>query len=49
LKIFQGKKPEEIPSSALDHFNISVNMKTAQKINVQIPMSILVMANKIVR
>jgi len=49
LKIFQGKKPAEIPSSALDHFNISVNMKTAQKIDVQIPMSILVMANKIVR
>ena len=49
LKIFKGKKPTEIPSSALDHFNMSVNMKTAQKINVQIPMSILVMANKIVR
>ena len=49
LKIFQGKKPAEIPSSALDHFNISVNMKTAQKIDVQIPMSILVMANRIVR
>ncbi|MEA3434940.1 MAG: ABC transporter substrate-binding protein [Thermodesulfobacteriota bacterium] len=49
LKIFQGKKPAEIPSSALDYFNMSVNMKTAQKINVQIPMSILVMANKIVR
>jgi len=49
LKIFQGKKPAEIPSSSLDHFNMSVNMKTAQKIDVQIPMSILVMANKIVR
>jgi len=49
LKIFQGKKATEIPSSALDHFNMSVNMKTAQKINIQIPMSILVMANRIVR
>jgi putative ABC transport system substrate-binding protein len=49
LKIFQGKKPAEIPSSALDHFNISVNMKTAQKIDVQIPMSILVRATNIVR
>ncbi|MBW1821339.1 MAG: ABC transporter substrate-binding protein [Deltaproteobacteria bacterium] len=49
LKIFQGKKPSDIPSSALDHFQMSVNLKTAQKINVQIPMSILVMANKIVR
>ena len=49
IQIFQGKRPAEIPSSALDHFNMSVNMKTAQKIDVQIPMSILVMANKIVR
>jgi len=49
LKILQGKKPADIPSSALDHFQMSVNLKTAQKIAVQIPMSILVMANKIVR
>ena len=49
LKIFKGKKPTDIPYCALDHFNMSVNMKTAKKIDVQIPMSILVMANKIVR
>ncbi|MBW2608495.1 MAG: hypothetical protein JRD05_12775, partial [Deltaproteobacteria bacterium] len=49
LQILQGKKPADIPSSALDHFKMSVNLKTAQKIDIQIPMSILVMANKIVR
>ncbi|MCP4021987.1 MAG: ABC transporter substrate-binding protein [Desulfobacteraceae bacterium] len=49
LQILSGKKPSDIPSSVLDHYNIYVNMKTAQKINIQIPMSILVMSNQIVR
>jgi len=49
IQIFMGKKPTEIPSSTLDYFHISVNLITAQKIGVQIPMSILVMASRIVR
>ncbi|MCD4674619.1 MAG: ABC transporter substrate-binding protein [Desulfobacula sp.] len=47
--ILNGRKPSDIPSSVLDHYHISVNMKTARKINIQIPMSVLVMANQIVR
>jgi len=49
IQIFQGKKPSEIPSSTLDYFHMSVNMKTARMIGIQIPLSILVMADKIVR
>ncbi len=49
ILILNGQKPSDIPSSVLDHYNISVNMKTAKKINIQIPMSVLVMANQIVR
>lgn len=49
ILILEGKNPSDIPSSVLDHYNISVNMKTARKINIQIPMSVLVMANQIVR
>ncbi|RLC29242.1 MAG: hypothetical protein DRH32_07690 [Deltaproteobacteria bacterium] len=49
ILILNGKNPSDIPSSVLDYYNISVNMKTARKINIQIPMSILVMANQIVR
>lgn len=49
ILILNGKNPSDIPSSVLDHYSISVNMKTARKINIQIPMSILVMANQIVR
>jgi putative ABC transport system substrate-binding protein len=47
--ILNGASPSEIPSSRLDYFQMSVNMKTARKIDVQIPMSILVMANTIIR
>ena len=47
--IFQGKHPSEIEISTLDHFNITVNMHTAKKIGINIPTSILVMADKIIR
>ncbi|MCD4742462.1 MAG: ABC transporter substrate-binding protein, partial [Desulfobacteraceae bacterium] len=49
ILILNGTKPSDIPSSVLDHYDISVNMKTAKNINIQIPMSVLVMANQIVR
>lgn len=48
-RILQGESPGDIPSSILKYFNISINMKTAHQINVQIPLSILVIANNIVR
>jgi putative tryptophan/tyrosine transport system substrate-binding protein len=48
-RILDGASVSDIPTSRLDYFQMSVNMKTARKINVQIPMSILVMANKIIR
>ena len=49
ILILNGTNPSDIPSSVLDYYNISVNMKTARRINIQIPMSVLVMANQIVR
>ncbi len=47
--ILHGQNPCDIPSSVIDHYDISVNMKTAKKIDIQIPMSILVIANQIIR
>jgi len=47
--ILQGKQPSEIPAATLDHFNITVNMNTARLIGVNIPTSILVMADTIIR
>jgi len=49
ILILNGKKPSDIPSSVLDYAHISVNMRTAKKINIQIPLSVLVMANQIIR
>ena len=49
ILILNHKKPSDIPSSVLDHYHISVNMKTAQEIGIQIPLSVLIMANQIVR
>ncbi|MCP4672459.1 MAG: hypothetical protein GY857_14280 [Desulfobacula sp.] len=49
MLILHGQNPCDIPSSVLDHYYISVNMQTAKKIDIQIPMSILVIANQIIR
>ncbi|MDD5204660.1 MAG: ABC transporter substrate-binding protein [Desulfobacterales bacterium] len=48
-QILGGKPPTRVPSSTLNHFQFWVNMKTAMSIGVQIPISTLVMADKIVR
>jgi putative tryptophan/tyrosine transport system substrate-binding protein len=48
-RILNGKSPSDIPTAQGDYFYITINMKTAQKIDIQIPISILVMANKIIR
>ena len=47
-RVLKGECPNDIPSSHLEFFQITVNLKTARKIGVQIPMSILVIANKII-
>lgn len=47
--IFRGNHPSQIETSTLDHFKITVNMHTAKKIGINIPTSILVMADKIIR
>ena len=49
IQIFQSAKPSDIPTETLDYFQISVNMNTAKKIGVDIPISILIIADKIVR
>jgi len=49
VRILNGETPGEIPSSFPDYFKMWVNMPTAKKIDIQIPLSILMMADKIVR
>ncbi|BBO87736.1 ABC transporter substrate-binding protein [Desulfosarcina ovata] len=47
--ILAGAAPDSIASATLDHFQFWINMKTAQRIGVQIPLSTLIMADRIVR
>ena len=49
IKILQGTPPGDIPCSSLRYFRISINMKTAQKIDIDIPTSLLVMSDNIIR
>ena len=49
ILILKSVQPSEIPTETLDHFKISVNMNTARKIQIEIPISILIIADKIVR
>lgn len=48
-RILDGEEPGRIPTSHLDFFYMPVNLRTARQIGVQVPMSILMMADKIVR
>jgi len=48
-KVLTGARPSDVPSATSDHFNITVNLKTAKEIGVHIPTAILVMADKIIR
>ncbi len=44
LAILDGKKPDEIPSSRPERFHLLVNITTAKKIGVTIPVQVLHMA-----
>jgi putative tryptophan/tyrosine transport system substrate-binding protein len=48
-QILAGSDPSRIPSSYPDYFRMWVNMPTAKEINIQVPLSILMMADRIVR
>ncbi len=49
VRIINGEKPSEIPVLAIEHFMVVVNLKTASKIKVNIPLSLLIIADKIIR
>lgn len=49
LAVLQGTPPAAVPSRSLDFFMVVINMKTARSIGVQIPFSLLVIADTIVR
>lgn len=48
-RVLAGETPGSIPSATLDHFQFWVNMRTAETIGIQLPLSTLIMADRIVR
>lgn len=48
-RILDGEAPGDIPSAVMDYYRITVNMTTARTIGVQIPISLLVITNRIIR
>lgn len=49
IKVLNGQSPATIPSQSLDYFMVALNMQTARRLGVQVPFSLLVMADTIVR
>ncbi len=48
-RILDGTPPSRIPSRSLDFFMVVLNMRTAYQLDVQVPFSLLVTADTIVR
>ncbi len=49
LAVLKGTPPAAVPSRSLEFFMVAINMKTARAIGVQVPFSLLVIADTIVR
>lgn len=49
LAVLGGTPPANVPSKSLDFFMVVLNMQTARILDVQIPLSLLVIADTIVR
>ncbi|KAA0258145.1 hypothetical protein FHQ18_07050 [Deferribacter autotrophicus] len=49
VEILNGKRTSKIPITTIEHFMLVINMKTAKKINVDIPLSLLIMTDKIIK
>ncbi len=47
--LLEGDAPSNVPSKDLDYFMVILNMNTAREIQVQVPLSLLVIADTIVR
>lgn len=48
LKNLQGFPPQQIPSRSLDFFMVVLNMRTARELRVQVPFSLLIIADTII-
>jgi putative ABC transport system substrate-binding protein len=49
VEILKGKKPADIPASGLDKFFVTVNLKAAKAVGINIPVEIIRSANKVIK
>lgn len=49
IRIINGENPANVPVLAIEHFMVVVNLNTATKIKVNIPLSLLIIADEIIR
>ncbi|MGA1847142.1 ABC transporter substrate-binding protein [Deferribacter abyssi] len=49
VEILNGKRASKIPITTIEHFMLVINMNTAKKININIPLSLLIMTDKIIK
>ena len=49
VEILKGKKPAEIKMEALDKFYVTVNLKVAKIIGINIPVDVVRTANRIIK
>ncbi len=47
-KIFKGAKPADLPVQQARKFNLVINLKTAKKLGITMPPSILLRATKVI-